>query len=491
MRSIPSVRYVLRVTRWIATVVGVLLLTIYFGWAFDSRDMLQPGPEHRIRFEHEFHAALEEATDWAGYLDIEERLAAETAAKLVDRDRPDSLVDRYSSGSLSSPQRFPANWNRSYQVTVPAARGVAVLLHGLSDSPYSMLATAQTLAGAGYNVVVPRMPGHGFAVGGLLQARWEDWTAVVRIAMRHAAGLPGADQSLLMAGYSNGGLLAIDYALACDAAGNAPCPDGIVLMSPAIAVSGAAIVTNLHPAISWLPYFEQFKWLSILPEIDPFKFTSFPKRAAWEIYRVSRRTHKQLADPEEASKLPPMLTFQSAVDNTVTARAIVTLLYDRLPANGSKLVVYDINRNSTALHLMNTRPREVMEYFESTAPHDFSVTVLRNRDRSTNELDALSLTTGATRAHAESTSLAWPTGVYSLSHIAIPFRPDDIVYGDGSDNAGNDAALRLGALAPRGEAGVLMLTSDYFLRTRHNPFYSYQARVLSDWVRALQKPGSR
>ena len=483
MSSTPPVQYALRVTRWIATVVGVLLLTIYFGWAVDSRNMLQLAPEHRIRFEHEFRAASEEETDWAGYLEIEERLAAETAAKLVDRDRPDSLVDRYSSGSLSSPERFPANWNRSYQVTVPEARGVAVLLHGLSDSPYSMLATAQTLAGAGYNVVVPRMPGHGFAVGGLLQARWEDWTAVVRIAMRHAASLPGADQSLLMAGYSNGGLLAIDYALACDEPGSTPCPDGIVLMSPAIAVSGAAIVTNLHPAISWLPYFEQFKWLSILPEIDPFKFTSFPKRAAWEIYRVSRRTHKQLANPVEAAKLPPMLTFQSAVDNTVTARAIVTLLYDRLTDNDSKLVVYDINRNSTALHLMNTKPRDVMEYFESTAPHDFSVTVLRNRDRSTNELDAYSLATGETRATTVTTSLAWPAGIYSLSHIAIPFRPDDLVYGDGSNNAPDGTDLKLGALSPRGEAGVLMLTSDYFLRTRHNPFYSFQARVITDWVK--------
>jgi pimeloyl-ACP methyl ester carboxylesterase len=244
MKSVPPVQYALRITRWLATVVGVLLLTIYFGWAFESRNMLQLGPEHRIRFDHEFSAAQEDEIDWAGYVEIEERLAAEVAAKIIDRDRPDSLVDRYSTGSLSSPERFPADWNRSYEVTVPAARGVAVLVHGLSDSPYSMLATAQTLAGAGYNVVVPRMPGHGFAVGGLLQSRWEDWTAAVRVAIRHAAGLPGADQSLLLAGYSNGGLLAIDYALACDERDDTPCPDGIVLMSPAIAVSSARISSS-------------------------------------------------------------------------------------------------------------------------------------------------------------------------------------------------------------------------------------------------------
>jgi hypothetical protein len=126
-----------------------------------------------------------------------------------------------------------------------------------------------------------------------------------------------------------------------------------------------------------------------------------------------------------------------------------------------------------------------MEYFESTAPHDFSVTVLRNRDRSTSDLDAYSLASGETRVTAESTPLAWPVGIYSLSHIAIPFRPDDIVYGDGSDNTPDGANLKLGALSPRGEAGVLMLTSDYFLRTRYNPFYAYQAKVLTDWVKTL------
>ena len=326
MKATPPVQRALQILRWAATVIGVLLLTVYFGWAFDSRNMLQLGPEHRIRFEHEFRARQEDQTDWAAYLEIEERLATEIGEKIVDNDRPDSLVDRYSTNSLSNPDRFPGNWNRSFQVTVPTARGVAVLLHGLSDSPYSMLATAQTLAGAGYNVVVPRMPGHGFAVGGLLQARWEDWTAAVRLAVRHAASLPGAEQSLLIAGYSNGGLLAIDYALACDELPGMQCPDGIVLMSPAIAVSPAAIVTNLHPAISWLPYFEQFEWLSILPEIDPFKFTSFPKRAAWEIYRVSRQTHRQLADPAAVAKLPP--PFWQAQSHWPMGRVWVTpILY--------------------------------------------------------------------------------------------------------------------------------------------------------------------
>jgi len=474
-----------RIGKWIVTIATVLLLTIYFGWAFDSRSMLQLAPEHRMEFESEFKARQEEDTDWAEYLEIEKRLAIELEEKIPSKERSGSLVDRYSAGSLSHPGHFPSNWNYSYEMSVPSPRGVAVLLHGLTDSPYSMLATAQTLAGAGYNVVVPRMPGHGFAVGALVQARWEDWTAAVRLAIRHATTLPGGDMSLLLGGYSNGGLLAIDYALACDEMEDMPCPDGIMLMSPAIAVSKAAIVTNLHPAISWLPFFDQFEWLSILPEVDPFKFTSFPKRAAWEVFRVTSHTHKQLAVPGEVAKLPPILTFQSAVDNTVSAPAIVRLLYANLPANGSKLVAYDVNRNSTLLHLMKTPPGDIVEFFRSHAPLNFGVTVLRNRNGSANDIDALTLPAGGTEIRKEETELAWPRDIISLSHIALPFRTDDLVYGDGSAQIAGRPGLSLGALAPRGEAGVLLLTPNYFLRARHNPFFAYQARVLTEWLDEL------
>ena len=473
---------VIKISKWIVSALTVLLLTVYFVRAFDSRRMPPLGPEYRIEFEHEFDASQEDQTDWAAYLAIENKLAAELEEKIDSDTRPDSLVDRFSADSLTFPDNYDGNWNRSYEMLAAAPRGVAVLLHGLTDSPYSMLSTAQALVGAGYNVVVPRMPGHGFAVGGLLQARWEDWTAVVRIAIRHTMELQGSDQALLLVGYSNGGLMAVDYALQCDEIADLPCPDGLVLLSPAIAVTPLAIVTNWHAAISWMPYFEKFKWLSLLPEIDPFKFTSFPKRAAWEIYKISKRMHKQLRQPGEAAKLPPVLTFQSVVDNTVTASAIVTNLYDKLPANGSELVVYDINRNSTLLHLMKNLPGDPADYFESAAPLNFGVTILRNRNRYSLEVDAWSLAAGQSIPVVNRTDFNWPRGIYSLSHIAVPFSADDQVYGDGSGRSDDNPGVVFGALAPRGEQGVLQLTSDYFLRTRYNPFFGFQASYLTEWL---------
>jgi alpha-beta hydrolase superfamily lysophospholipase len=471
------------VGRWLATVIVVLLLTIYFGRAFDALRMPPLGPEHRIQFDEEFNAAMENDTDWAAYLAIEKKLAAELAEKIPSQSRPNSPADRYFADSLVYPDNFDGNWNRSYELTVPSPRGVAVMLHGLTDSPYSMLATSQTLAGAGYNVIAMRMPGHGFAVGGLLRSHWQDWTAAVRIAIRRAVQLPGADESLLLVGYSNGGLLAVDYALQCTSDDELPCPDGLVLMSPGMAITSAAAVMNWHAAVSWVPYFERFKWLQVLPEVDPFKFTSFPKQAAWEVHKLSSRVHDDFADPGKATNMPPVLTFQSAVDNTVDATAIVSTVYDRLPPNGSELVLYDVNRNSTMLHLMKDLPADPAGYFIAQAPLDFGVTILRNRDPSSNAMDVQTLVAGQTEAMIAETKLRWPTEVYSLSHIAIPFRPDDMLYGDGS--LSNDSSVVLGALAPRGERDVLLLEPDFFLRIRHNPFFAFQSQRLTQWLDSL------
>lgn len=477
---------IFKISKWVLALLAMLVLSIYFGRAFYSRSLPDLGPEYRIEFDHEFEASQERETDWQDYLAIEERLAKELGEKIPDADRPDSQVDRYSVDSLTYPGNYDGNWNRSYEMTAASPRGVAVLLHGLTDSPYSMLSTAQALVGAGYSVVVPRMPGHGFAVGGLLQARWEDWGAAIRIAVRHAMQKPGADESLLLVGYSNGGLMAIDYAFRCGERDDLACPDALVLMSPAIDVSPLAALTNLHSAISWMPFFEKFQWESILPEIDPFKFTSFPKRAAWEIFRILGRTHKALAQSDKVARLPPILTFQSVVDNTVSARAIVTRLYGRLPANGSRLIVYDVNGNNTLLHLMKGEPLNPAAFFQSIAPQNFGVVVLRNRDSTSRALDTFTLLPSQTNAVTAQTDLMWPKGIFSLSHIALPFRADDPVYGNGRQDSARQK-IAFGALAPRGERAVMRLNAEYFLRMRYNPFFSFQQAQIIDWLDSLRQ----
>lgn len=206
---------VMRSCLYAAAGVFALVATIYLVRAFDSRGQLDLGPEHRVRFVAEFTADQESRTDWQGYRDIEALLAAELQSRVDSHHRGDWLLGRHLSTSLTHPDNLEANWNYSYVASPSTARGAAVMLHGLTDSPYSLLATASLFVDQGYHAVIPRMPGHGFAVGGLKQANWDDWAAVVRLAVRHAQTLIEPGQPLVLVGYSNGALLAVHYALRC------------------------------------------------------------------------------------------------------------------------------------------------------------------------------------------------------------------------------------------------------------------------------------
>jgi hypothetical protein len=79
--------------------------------------------------------------------------------------------------------------------------------------------------------------------------------------------------------------------------------------------------------------------------------------------------------------------------------------------------------------------------------------------------------------------LEWPRGVFSLSHVAMPFAPDDPIYGvGGRDDDPRD--LRLGAAAARGEKGVLAVPIDQLMRMRYNPFFSFVEQRIVEWARA-------
>jgi hypothetical protein len=74
--------------------------------------------------------------------------------------------------------------------------------------------------------------------------------------------------------------------------------------------------------------------------------------------------------------------------------------------------------------------------------------------------------------------------VFSLSHVAIPFPPQDGLYGAEPDPA-DDFGVRLGAIALRGERGVLAIGLESLLRVSSNPFFPY---LLERVTEALPPP---
>jgi hypothetical protein len=62
--------------------------------------------------------------------------------------------------------------------------------------------------------------------------------------------------------------------------------------------------------------------------------------------------------------------------------------------------------------------------------------------------------------------------VFSLSHVSLPFPPDDSLYGIEGANA-SAGLLPIGRLSPRGERAVLAIGTDTLMRLSSNPFFPF------------------
>ena len=291
-----------------------------------------------------------ERLDWAGYLVAEDQLLATVEREIADRlplaEPPFS--NRYFKGSPVHPQRFERDWNRSFVLTPDGPpKGAAVLLHGLTDSPYSLHHIARTYAAAGWVALAIRLPGHGTVPAGLARMGWQSWAAATGLAVREARQRIGETAPLHLVGYSNGAALALDHALrALDdpALGR---PARLILLSPMIGITVAARFAGLAGWPAIFPRWARTAWVKILPEDNPFKYNSLPVNAARQSYLVTRDLQRRLERLRKAGRLiglPPLLTFQSIVDATVRTDAVIHGLHAQLPQGANELVLFDINR---------------------------------------------------------------------------------------------------------------------------------------------------
>jgi carboxylesterase len=80
----------------------------------------------------------------------------------------------------------------------------ALVLHGFTGCPQSMVGLAGALAAAGFTVDLPLLPGHGTSVDDLLTTGWADWSAAADEAYR---SLAARVDKVVVAGLSLGGSL--------------------------------------------------------------------------------------------------------------------------------------------------------------------------------------------------------------------------------------------------------------------------------------------
>ncbi|WP_219366134.1 alpha/beta hydrolase [Enterobacter chuandaensis] len=465
-------------------VVGIVLVVLLAVRVYLS----QQGPE--LHLWHTWRAGEMSVREmdnanFAGYIAREKAIFDDldraVTAKTEGEER--TPLNRFYRQSLVWPGQFAPNANRSF-VLMPDGqpRGAVVLLHGLTDSPYSVRHLAVNYQQHGFVAVVPRLPGHGTAPGALTDVDWEMWLAATRLAVREATRLAGEKVPLHLVGYSNGGALAMKYALDALDSSSLRRPQQVILLSPMIGVTAFARFAGFAGLPALLPAFAKAAWLNISPEYNPYKYNSFPVNAARQSWLLTKALQEQIgheARENRLANLPPVLAFQSVMDSTVSTRAVVSGLFDQLPVNGSELVVFDINQAASFRPLFKPSSWTATSALLPVAKRRYSVTIITNASEHSFATVAKTTPAGSTRETVVPLAQSWPQDVYSLSHVAVPFPPDDDLYGR-EPGVKNRYGISLGTIALWGETSVLSVGKEALMRVTSNPFYDYmQERINS------------
>jgi hypothetical protein len=143
--------------------------------------------------------------------------------------------------------------------------------------------------------------------------------------------------------------------------------------------------------------------------------------------------------------------------------------------------LFDINRFAANDILLVSDPGPLTKRLMADQALPFTLTLVTNENpESVQVIARCKAPLSKEPPQTEPLGLSWPAGVISLSHVALPFPPDDPLYGQQPPE--DDKTLFLGQIAIQGERGLLKLSSDWLVRLRHNPFYDYLENRALQWL---------
>ncbi len=439
---------------------------------------------HEVRLEEEFEAG-EGVETFEEYLALEERLFQELEEKVyaVTEGVEPAGRTRYFPESRANPARFSVDWNRTFSWKPKGeVKGGAVLLHGMSDSPYSLRHLGQALLDQGFHVIGLRLPGHGTAPSGLKYFEWQDMEAAVNLTVRHLADEVG-DAPLYLVGYSNGGALAVHYGCESIENDDLPAIDGIVLCSPAVGLSPAAGLAIWQERLGHVLGLEKLGWTGVGPEYDPFKYISFAVNAGVQVSDLTaeiRKDLERLKKKEMLDSYPSVLAFQSIIDATVSTPALIDVLFGELPSNGHELVLFDINRLPGIESILKEDPLPKTKGLIESTSKTYSISFVSNGDSGYGLVRLYHYAEDRGESEIRDWEAQWPEDLYSLSHIAIPFPESDGLYGSNPEES--ETGYHIGSVALRGERGALSISASDQLRLRYNPFFPLVERRVIEFV---------
>jgi alpha-beta hydrolase superfamily lysophospholipase len=184
-----------------------------------------------------------------------------------DNERAEQEID------MASPVELPPGANCNAK-----SKGVAILVHGLADTAFSMKDIGRVLADACYTSRVILLPGHGTRGGDLLITRLSDWQQTIQYLIDQAAM---ETDNIVLAGFSLGAVLTLEAAMRR--------PDdiaGVIAISPAYYLSSERLT-------KWAPLAAPFvRWVDRGVADDPMRYEAMPTRGVAETWKAIKQMHQ-------------------------------------------------------------------------------------------------------------------------------------------------------------------------------------------------------
>ncbi|GAC1389796.1 MAG: hypothetical protein NVSMB31_06090 [Vulcanimicrobiaceae bacterium] len=199
-------------------------------------------------------------------------------------------------------------------------RNVAVLLHGMSASPTQFIELARALHARGYNVLIPRLPRHGYSnrmTDALAQLSASDLKNVATEAVEIAYGL---GESVTVIGFSLGGLLAAWTAQFHRVA-------KVMCISPFFGVAGVPHRFAKLTSFLMLRMPNRFHWWNPIKREKQLPAHGYPRYSTHGVGQAYQLVHDVFADAQaHAPRAAKIIVVTNAREMTINNRSARKLI---------------------------------------------------------------------------------------------------------------------------------------------------------------------
>ena len=202
------------------------------------------------------------------------------------------------------------------------SKGIAILVHGLSDTAFSLRDIGGVLAEACFKSRLVLLPGHGTRAGDLLTTRLEDWQTTLDYLIDQAVT---ETNTVMLVGFSLGGVLTLHSAM-----NRENDIDGVIGISPAYYLSSERIT-------KWAGMLAPItRWVDRGVQDDSFRYEAMPTIGIAETWSAIKNM-RQTINTYESIDIPWMLA--QSMDDAVVAPDKNEQLWKRKASNPNSRII--------------------------------------------------------------------------------------------------------------------------------------------------------